>query len=109
MAALAAYDYPGNVRELRNIVERAIILTAGPEIGEREVILPERREPRAAREVDLLRERLAAAIGHREQMLAGGEVARRERRLSMDMAAGVQPSELSAQSAQSGTRPPDNR
>jgi tetratricopeptide (TPR) repeat protein len=35
--------------------------------------------------------------------------ARRERRLSMDMAAGVQPSELSAQSAQSGTRPPDNR
>jgi two-component system response regulator AtoC len=47
MAALAAYDYPGNVRELRNIVERAIILTAGPEIGEREVILPERREPRA--------------------------------------------------------------
>ena len=47
MAALTAYDYPGNVRELRNVVERAIILAAGPEIGEREVILPVRREARA--------------------------------------------------------------
>jgi two-component system response regulator AtoC len=46
MAALAAYDYPGNVRELRNIIERAIILTAGPEITERDVILPETRTPR---------------------------------------------------------------
>jgi two-component system, NtrC family, response regulator AtoC len=46
MAALAAYDYPGNVRELRNIIERAIILAAGPEISERDVILTERREPR---------------------------------------------------------------
>jgi two-component system response regulator AtoC len=44
MAALAAYDYPGNVRELRNIIERAIILTAGPDITERDVILPARRE-----------------------------------------------------------------
>jgi two-component system response regulator AtoC len=46
MAALTAYDYPGNVRELRNIIERAIILAAGPDISERDVILPERREPR---------------------------------------------------------------
>jgi len=44
MAALASYNYPGNVRELRNIIERAIILTPGPEITERDVILPERRE-----------------------------------------------------------------
>ena len=34
MEILTAYDYPGNVRELENILERAIILTAG------EVILP---------------------------------------------------------------------
>ena len=46
LAALTAYDYPGNVRELRNIIERAIILAQGPEIGERDVILPERREAR---------------------------------------------------------------
>jgi two-component system, NtrC family, response regulator AtoC len=44
MAALTAYTYPGNVRELRNIIERAIILAPGPEIGERDVILTERRE-----------------------------------------------------------------
>ena len=39
---LTAYDYPGNVRELRNIVERAVILAGGPEITEAEIVLPER-------------------------------------------------------------------
>jgi two-component system response regulator AtoC len=46
MASLCAYDYPGNVRELRNIIERAIILAHGPEITERDCILPEKREPK---------------------------------------------------------------
>ncbi len=45
LAALVAYDYPGNVRELRNIIERAIILATGPEITERDVILPKVRAP----------------------------------------------------------------
>jgi DNA-binding NtrC family response regulator len=31
---LLAYDYPGNVRELRNLIERLVILSAGDEIGE---------------------------------------------------------------------------
>jgi transcriptional regulator with GAF, ATPase, and Fis domain len=30
MAALAAYDGPGNVRELQNVVDRALILSSGP-------------------------------------------------------------------------------
>ncbi|ACG73810.1 two component, sigma54 specific, transcriptional regulator, Fis family [Anaeromyxobacter sp. K] len=30
LARLAAYDYPGNVRELENVIERALILEAGP-------------------------------------------------------------------------------
>jgi DNA-binding NtrC family response regulator len=33
MARLAAYDFPGNVRELRNLLERATILCQGPTIG----------------------------------------------------------------------------
>jgi DNA-binding NtrC family response regulator len=30
MAALLAYPWPGNIRELRNIIERAMILARGP-------------------------------------------------------------------------------
>ena len=33
MAALQAYDWPGNVRQLRNVVERTIILTPRDRIG----------------------------------------------------------------------------
>ncbi len=33
MAALQAYDWPGNVRQLRNVVERTIILTPRDEVG----------------------------------------------------------------------------
>jgi formate hydrogenlyase transcriptional activator len=30
MAALTAYPWPGNIRELQNLVERAMILSRGP-------------------------------------------------------------------------------
>jgi DNA-binding NtrC family response regulator len=33
MAALQRYDWPGNIRELANVIERAIILSSGAEIG----------------------------------------------------------------------------
>ncbi|MDR3012022.1 MAG: sigma 54-interacting transcriptional regulator [Chitinispirillales bacterium] len=36
---LAAYDYPGNIRELENIIEHAIVMADGNEIAERD--LPE--------------------------------------------------------------------
>ncbi len=32
LAALAAYDFPGNVRELKNAIEHAVILAAGDEL-----------------------------------------------------------------------------
>ena len=33
MVALQSYDWPGNVRQLRNVIERTIILTPGDRIG----------------------------------------------------------------------------
>jgi DNA-binding NtrC family response regulator len=36
LSLLLSYDYPGNVRELKNLVERLVILTAGDEISEHE-------------------------------------------------------------------------
>jgi len=53
MGLLASYDYPGNVRELRNLIERIVILAAPGEdvLDEREVgkLLPlgRRSEPPA--------------------------------------------------------------
>ena len=37
--ALLAYDYPGNVRELRNLIDRATIFTVGSEIGPENLVL----------------------------------------------------------------------
>ncbi len=41
LAVLAAYPFPGNVRELRNLIERAVILARGPEITEKEISVHE--------------------------------------------------------------------
>ncbi len=38
-ALLRSYDYPGNVRELKNLIERLVILTPGDEISEKEARL----------------------------------------------------------------------
>jgi len=40
MARLVAYDYPGNVRELRNAIEHAVILAAGDELSPDELPRP---------------------------------------------------------------------
>ncbi|MEJ2367568.1 MAG: sigma 54-interacting transcriptional regulator [Acidobacteriota bacterium] len=37
LARLMAYDYPGNVRELENILEHAYVMSAGPSIEEKDL------------------------------------------------------------------------
>ena len=37
---LRSYPFPGNVRELRNVIERACILTSGPTIGVQDLLIP---------------------------------------------------------------------
>ena len=32
MNRLVRYDWPGNIRELQNVIERAVILSSGPEL-----------------------------------------------------------------------------
>jgi formate hydrogenlyase transcriptional activator len=38
MAALTNYDWPGNIRELQNVIERSVVMSSGPELN---VTLPE--------------------------------------------------------------------
>jgi formate hydrogenlyase transcriptional activator len=33
MEALSRYHWPGNIRELQNVMERAVIISTGPELG----------------------------------------------------------------------------
>ena len=47
LALLRAYDFPGNVRELRNLVEHAVILSRAEEIQPAD--LPERGAPSRTR------------------------------------------------------------
>ncbi len=48
--ALLEYDYPGNVRELRNILERANVLAAGAMMGPEHLVFEPVAGPAAIRE-----------------------------------------------------------
>jgi len=40
MESLRAYDWPGNIRELENAIERAVVLGNGPEIQTADLAIP---------------------------------------------------------------------
>ena len=78
LAAFNAYDFPGNVRELANIVERAVIVAEGQAVGAND--LPEsvrtavsararqaRRPTLAELEAEYIREVLEAARGNKSE------------------------------------------
>jgi two-component system response regulator FlrC len=56
LAELTGYDWPGNIRELGNVVQRAMILAPGAEIGPEHLMLPRKVLPdsssRMARSLD---------------------------------------------------------
>jgi len=78
-AVLAAYDYPGNVRELENIVARAVALAEGDEIQVQDLppfltkrgqgTKPSLRSLEAMEKEHIARV-LAASRGHRDQAAA---------------------------------------
>jgi two-component system response regulator HydG len=74
MARLAAYDYPGNVRELRNAIEHAVILSTSEELTPDDLprpfmrtVHPERATPKGAsrRTLRTLREQWLAPLERR--------------------------------------------
>ena len=76
--ALALYEFPGNVRELQNVVERAVIVSEGASVGEEDLPEPVRVAAKAAvrrshrptlaeLEAEYVRETLEAAGGNKSE------------------------------------------
>lgn len=79
LAIIKAYDFPGNVRELANTIERAVIVAGGGQIQEADLPQPlraaavlgeratRRRRTIAEVEADYISETLAAARGNKSE------------------------------------------
>ena len=74
---LVAYDWPGNIRELQNVIERALILTSGTELRiEPEVLIPVQPqlnvvEPRSGKLDSVQREHILAVLRSTKGVIEG--------------------------------------
>ncbi|HYR19462.1 MAG TPA: sigma-54 dependent transcriptional regulator [Myxococcales bacterium] len=60
LSCLAAYAWPGNIRELENVLERTILFAEGPRIGAKDLPASLRKQPEGAPAADA---QLSAASG----------------------------------------------
>jgi transcriptional regulator with PAS, ATPase and Fis domain len=88
--ALRAHDWPGNIRELRNVVERATILARGSRIEAEHLLVPRSggRAPQLSEEMDIPDggidlEKLEANLIRKSLVKAGGNKSRAARLLGM--------------------------
>lgn len=77
-AAMAAYSWPGNVREMENRIKRAVILSPGPKIEPSDLGLKKADEAGMADTLDLTaaRERVERDTISRAMTMAGGNVSK---------------------------------
>jgi len=86
MAQLMAHDWPGNIRELQNVIQRAITLASGSQITTDDIILPHMLtappgetpfampEPGPSFQLDAYLEALEAKLIHRALEKSGGSL-----------------------------------
>jgi DNA-binding NtrC family response regulator len=72
VARIASHDFPGNVRELKNLVERLVILTPGDTIGAADVDRALSTSPRAAQARPVLRGTLRETLADLEREVVLG-------------------------------------
>ena len=71
MNALVHYHWPGNIRELQNLVERAVILSTGPTLKVPIHDLQAQPMPSVARKIETMEEERSAGTSSRRSMLPG--------------------------------------
>jgi len=87
IAALQAYDWPGNIRELRNIIERALIVTRGPLISLSDLPsnfgFPPKGNPFSEIRIGTSRRKFPMEIAQRTMAFANGDKAEATRMLGV--------------------------
>ncbi len=73
MEVLKHYDWPGNIRELQNVIERAVVMTTGPVLNQRatELIRPETRSAPVRTLVDAERAHIIATLQETNWIVGG--------------------------------------